>query len=482
MDAHHLRASTSSKRKAGESSTAGASSGSTTRRVKTKSSVPPYTTSSAAATLTHANRNESRAGSDRSNPPSGEEGSLTGPPRTGRSKESRPPTRIQDATGRDLSRTSNSELSIDGIDISTTRQTNEDNRSSDFDGNSIGDDAPTDHQCESVGFENLPIEIRSKIWQETMMAQYIVIWQEWRGTVWRGRPIHHISRVNIPVAMHICHESRQEFLRYYTLVQFDNGSEQVLGRDRTVTNILLPTPTFYVNFAIDTLVFPGNEWEVRSYTLRETFSAMGTHFSKIRSIAISKGNATSSHCMDEQTLRIMSLLPLESIYILEGPPGTYEAARGSEVDVYDPSQRHPKPYLIGSIDGMGSTTDISYIDWPVYRTKLEEYVVSKWYSAWEWAMFDSMRRAEHPPPMPLKGILTYDSLTQPNHRVRAPIGEERTRKDVFLNEFCLGIVNDRHFLRRDAQFRLFDGPMDFEMPPFMTHLFRSPNSLQPGHR
>jgi hypothetical protein len=307
-----------------------------------------------------------------------------------------------------------------------------DNNSTNFGGNSIGDDAQTDQQSTFGIFRKLPLEIRLMIWQKTILAQYIVIWQERRHEL---LPRHHVSRVNIPVALHVCQESRQELLTHYTLLQFDNGIEEVRETwDGTASRkLVLPrlTPAIYINFATDTLVFPGNAWQEASYRACHTFQAMGNHSKKIRSIAISKGDPTSSCWIDQEMLRSVSKLPsLQSIYILEGTlHASYEVMRDYEFEVYDPSQRHQQPYIL---DRCGSGNGRNVIGWLEYRTKLENYVVEMWNSAWD-GNTDIPRLWRRP--MPLKGFLTYNSLSQSNNRDSE--GEDA---------FCLGVRSPLHWI------------------------------------
>jgi hypothetical protein len=133
--------------------------------------------------------------------------------------------------------------------------------------------------------------------------------------------------------------------------------------------------------------------------------------------------------MDRGMLRTISRLEnLEAIYILEGDlHATYDASRDYKVEVYDPSQRHQQPFLSGSLDGLDSLRDRRNImDWSVYGTKLETYIADIWASLWE-------GKAQPRRMPPIKGILTYDSLTQPQF----------IEKDVFW----LGNVTTLHWIR-----------------------------------
>ena len=376
-------------RKAGGSSTASVSSDYTTKKIKPWT---PSDSTNAAAISPDAQKIKSKADGN---------GFLTGPPRSDWSNNLSSPTQFND------------------------------NNNSNFGGHSIGNDAQTNQQSAFGVFRNLPLEIRLKIWQESISARYIVIWQESR---FRLLPRHYISRVNIPAGLHVCQESRQELLLYYTLLQFDNGIEEVREiLDGTALRILvLPrlTPAIYINFTTDTLVFPGNTSQQASYRIFHTFQAMGNHREKIRSIAISKGDPTSPYWIDQEILRSVSQLPgLKSIYILEGMLDAYEVARDYEVKVYDPSQRHKQPYLI---DRRDSRSEKKSIGWLEYRTKLENHVVKMWNSAWDWNP-DVPRPWRRP--MPLEGILTYNSLSQFKNRH----SDEEGR-------FCLGDITQLHWM------------------------------------
>jgi hypothetical protein len=240
------------------------------------------------------------------------------------------------------------------------------------------------NQTKNLNFKAFPAEIRMKIWQDTMEGQYVVVWQNHEH---QAKIRHQFSQVRIPVALHVCRESRNEILPRYTIVSLDDGEREGHHRLRPC-----PSPKRYVNFEIDTFVFVGYD-----YILDKVFEAMGEHSCMIRSLAFSQD--LYGDIPERSVHTIQHKLPhLNTIYIHVG-----NETQHHQVKVYDPCQEHiPEVWT--------SSTKLNW-NWNAFIVSLKERIAQYW---------DSQE-------VPLKGIVACDSLIEPKQSKEAAfdLGELR---------------------------------------------------------
>jgi hypothetical protein len=182
-------------------------------------------------------------------------------------------------------------------------------------------------------FNKLPLEIRFKIWQYTLQPQNVAIAQD-NDRPWEFQ--YHFNHTPFPVALHVCQESRNELLRQYTCLSL------------TPTHYRQPLspPCRYVNFAIDTFIFPNLE-----YGLQPSFVAIGEQSQGIQSIVVGTDMYGDIGYND---VELLSKLPhLNSLRIHLGGIGVYK-----EILVFDPTVEHellldraPESYCWSSLLG-----------------------------------------------------------------------------------------------------------------------------------
>lgn len=215
-----------------------------------------------------------------------------------------------------------------------------------------------------------------------------MIWQSHKNyTKYR----HHLCQTRIPAALHVCRESRIELLPHYTLLSLNDmdGEENYHLRPRPHL-LSRKSPTWYVNFKVDTFVFPGYE-----YCLEKAFDAMGEHSQMIHTLAFS-GDIYGT--IREHTLAVIqnNLPYLSAIYIHVGTQARYR-----KVEVYNPCMRHQRPKIEGE-----------EWDWPRYLASLKQHIAQGWGS---------------PQAVPFKGIIAYDNFEDPRY-----ISEE----SLYLGGLC----------------------------------------------
>lgn len=194
----------------------------------------------------------------------------------------------------------------------------------------------TTNSSTTFHIQKLPFEVRVMIWQNTIEAQLVVV---------RGSPMmnllnklkvcHRFDRNNtIPVGLHVCHESRIQLLRYYTELSIENehpGTFQTPGHH-------------YVNFDIDTFVFPGQ-------TIRQVeaaFKALGEYARKIQAM---------NFCLRRGKPQCLRVHPQSGcVYILVGG-----------IDW------HPSDWDERDLIDLGLDNDMYSINWDEHDLSLDKY-------------------------------------------------------------------------------------------------------------
>lgn len=199
---------------------------------------------------------------------------------------------------------------------------------------------PRSPRLATPGLDRLPTELRLEIWRLTIEPRQVVIWQAKRHS-----EDFYFRYTSFPAALHVCRESRTELLRqyiplslsrplslprqkhYYTrsrpLVKYFNTRQKRCsiylsdGRKHYVN---------YVNFAVDTIVFPGD------YDLSMVSKALLGKFQFIQSVAIGLDMYGK---IGHDTMRgLLQLSSLNSIYVILGGIGE------ENFKLCDPSTRY----------------------------------------------------------------------------------------------------------------------------------------------
>jgi hypothetical protein len=196
-------------------------------------------------------------------------------------------------------------------------------------------------------FYRLPTELRLKIWWLTVEPRQVVIWQHrsyLEDVYFRNTPF--------PVALHVCRESRTELLQQYTPLSLPRPLS--LHRQKRHCYNTRPRPRINyfspcqkrrsvyfadgrkhydncVNFAIDTVVFPGdNDRSMVHKALRGKLQF-------IQSVAI--GLDMHEKIGDNNMRLLLQLSSVNSIYVILGGMGGYRF-NGYNYKLYDPSTRY----------------------------------------------------------------------------------------------------------------------------------------------
>ncbi|KFZ23245.1 hypothetical protein V502_02273 [Pseudogymnoascus sp. VKM F-4520 (FW-2644)] len=183
----------------------------------------------------------------------------------------------------------------------------------------------------TFAFDRLPTELRLQIWWLTVKPRQVVIWQAHRFP-----DDFYFRYTTFPVALHVCRESRNELLEQYIplpLPRHDHPGREYYefypsNGGKHYMN--------YVNFAIDTVVFPFD------YDPDVLFRDLLPNLHLIQYIAISLG--FHGRVADDIINHLRQLPSLKSIYVIVG------AISEDEFKLYDPSARY-KLYLDGAPPG-----------------------------------------------------------------------------------------------------------------------------------
>jgi hypothetical protein len=190
---------------------------------------------------------------------------------------------------------------------------------------------PTDNQSEPrISMNSLPPELRRQIWQDTMEGQYVVVWKN-----------------------KVCCHHFNELLRHYTPISLQDREGHPLPREQKC----------YVNFKIDTFVFPGCS------LLDNAFRAMGEHSQFIQSLAFSTDMHNNIDPRNVQAIKL-KLPQLKAIYIHQGI-----SAQSYHIEIYNPCREYLVPKVF---QRCGRYQRIYHWNWDSFLESLKEHVAERW--------------------------------------------------------------------------------------------------------
>lgn len=242
------------------------------------------------------------------------------------------------------------------------------------------------------GLDRLPKELRLEIWRLTVEPRHVVIWQAKRYS-----EDFYFRYTPFPAALHVCRESRIELLRQYTPLSLSRPlslprQKRYHTRSRPRIKYFNPRQkrcsiylsdgrqhyANYVNFAVDTVVFPGD------YDFSMVSKALLDKFHRIQSVAI---GLNMYGAIGHDTMRgLLQLSSLNSIYVILSGISEYN------FKLYDPSTQY-KLSLEGAPQGY---------TWSCLLSSFRRLIAKDW----------------GPNPVPLQGLLATQEIcpyTVPNN-------------------------------------------------------------------
>lgn len=219
----------------------------------------------------------------------------------------------------------------------------------------------------TLNFNHLPIELRLQIWQLTIEPRQVVVWQASRYS-----DDFYFRYTAFPVALHICRESRNELLRQHTPLTLPSHHHRT-GHQRSYPSNGRKHYVNYVNFAIDTVVIPGD------YNLSVVFRDVFPESHLIQSIAI---GVDMYGRFSRDTMHHLQQLPsLNSLYVI------IAAIREEKFELYDPSTRY-KLYVDEAPPGYSWKSHISSYRELIAKDWVQEPVPFKGLLASGYGKFD----------------------------------------------------------------------------------------------
>lgn len=249
----------------------------------------------------------------------------------------------------------------------------------------------------------LPPEIRSMIWRDSIERQHVFIQQQYNKF---NVVCHEFRQIMIPALLHVCKESRKELLCHYTLLCLEyTGS----GKRRGLRSPKKSRLQSYVNFEVDTFVITGSPY----IDLSAAFEAIDDS-QRIQSIAFSDIDLCRALWP-----RLSEFLPhLSSIYILVA-----FCQVENEVKVYDPSEQHQYATLV-------HTHTKKACKWSDYLVALQDYMADSW---------------KGPQPVPFKGIIACSGVVDPSLPEQVEFNLGKTSWNLVLKDLVEGKLETHMF-------------------------------------
>lgn len=165
-------------------------------------------------------------------------------------------------------------------------------------------------------FSKLPLEIRRMIWVHSLPGPRIVDLRFSNLGPRRGFPNKWqlISPTEIPIALHVCKESREEAKRYYKLTFDYDGRE----------------PHVYFDFSMDTVHLPGDEKSGAIWNFWDSKIGGGGNFDKIKRMRVSCHSVSTNSPIP----KFLAFKGLKKLWVDFDPPASSENSRAKRDELF----------------------------------------------------------------------------------------------------------------------------------------------------